>query len=293
MILDRAAAEPPILGQIRPYYHDGLVTIFHGDCRQIAPLLPQCDVLLTDPPYGIGVCPRGTIGSDPTLRSRRRHRIRARCTRFRPVTWDSAPPDPWVLEMLVSRARWAILWGGNYYPRMPRASCWLVWDKRVPVGVGWADAELAWTNLRRAVRLFRWRWSGMLQEDMRNKERRVHPTQKPVPLMEWCLSKVPGVRSVLDPYMGSGSTLVAAQRLGIRAVGIEQDEGYCAAAVERIREDRASRFCTGDVGSDGAAAVRQESCTTVAAVRQMGRRRRRGDGFACRRSPPPAGSDRR
>lgn len=240
MTLVKSEVESPVLGQFRPFYHDGLVTIFCGDCRQIAPLIPSCDVLLTDPPYGIGVCPRGTIGSDPTKRSRRRHKIRAGCTRFAPVTWDSAPPDPWVLEMLISRARWAIIWGGNFYPRMPRSTCWFVWDKKFPPGMGFADAELAWTSLRRAVRIFRWRWAGMLQEDMSRKEVRVHPTQKPVPLMEWCLAKVPGARSVLDPFMGSGTTLVAAQRAGIRAWGIEQDPAYCEAAVARLRADRES-----------------------------------------------------
>ncbi len=225
-----------LVSGIRPYWSDGSITIYRGDCRQIAPLLPSFDLLLTDPPYGIGVCSRGTIGSDPTPRSRRRHRVAARCTRFGRVTWDAAPPDPWVLEMLVSRAKWAVLWGGNYYPRMDRATCWLVWDKRVPNGVGFAHAELAWTNLRRAVRMFRWRWSGMLQEDMANKETRVHPTQKPVALMSWCIAKAPGARTVLDPFAGAGSTLLAARQAGLSAVGIEQDERYCEMAVKRLLE---------------------------------------------------------
>ncbi len=223
---------------IRPYWSDGQVTIYHGDCRQIVPLLPTVDLLLTDPPYGINVCARGTIGSDPTPRSRRRHRIAARCTRFGRVTWDAAPPEPWVLEMLISRAKWAVLWGGNYYPRMERATCWLVWDKKVPSGVGFAHAELAWTNLNRAVRLFRWRWSGMLQEDMAKKERRVHPTQKPVALMEWCIGKARGAQTILDPFMGSGTTLLAARRAGLTAIGIDREESYCEAAVKRLQEDR-------------------------------------------------------
>lgn len=228
----------PSLPGLEPYYHDGLITIYRGDCQQIAPRLAQVDLLLTDPPYGIGVCPRGTIESTPTERSRRKSSIRAACTRFEPVTWDSAPPASWLLQMLMDRARWAVLWGGNYYSAMSPSSCWLVWDKKVPTGVGFADCELAWTNLRRAVRVFRWRWSGMLQEDMSNKELRVHPTQKPVPLMTWCIGLAKGVRSILDPFMGSGSTLIAAQRLGIRAIGIDQHEPYCASAVARLQEDR-------------------------------------------------------
>lgn len=91
-----------------PYYRKNGITIYHGDCRKIAPLLDRCDLLLTDPPYGIGVCPTGTIGDSRRKRARRI----ALCTRFKPVTWDDHPPAPWVLQMLISRARWSVLWGG-------------------------------------------------------------------------------------------------------------------------------------------------------------------------------------
>ncbi len=188
------------------------------------------------------------IGSNPAIASAASRG--ARCTRFGLVTWDAAPPDPWVLEMLVSRAKWAVLWGGNYYPRMDRATCWLVWDKRVPNGGG-AHAELAWTNLRRAVRMFRWRWSGMLQEDMKHKEQRVHPNQKPVALMSWCISKAPGVRTVLDPFAGAGSTLLAARQAGLSAVGIEQDKRYCDMAVKRLLEAHAAGTTDAPAPSSG------------------------------------------
>lgn len=212
----------PRLGH--PYYDDGQITIYLGDCRQVAPLLPTFDLLLADPPYGIGLAPNGRVGRGGT--------------QFEPVTWDSAPPAPWVLQMLISRARWQVLWGGNYYEGLARATCWLVWDK-VNGTTNFADCELAWTNYRRAVRMLRWRWCGALQQDMQNKETRVHPAQKPVPLLEWCMGWVPEARTVLDPYMGSGSTLVAAQRRGLRAVGIDSHEPYCALAVQRLQEDRA------------------------------------------------------
>lgn len=213
----------------QPYYEADGITIYNGDCRRIVPWLPKADLLLTDPPYGIRVAPRGKVGGAPGAR--------IASTRFRPVTWDDEPPPTWVLEMLIAHATWSVLWGGNYYRQLDRASCWLVWDKRNDK-TSFADCELAWTNFKRAVRVFRWRWNGMLQEDMRNKEIRVHPTQKPVALMAWCIGWAKGARSVLDPFMGSGTTLIAAQRLGLRAVGIEQDESYCAAAVRRLQEDK-------------------------------------------------------
>lgn len=217
----RRRPSPPRLGH--PYYDDGQITIYLGDCRQVAPLLPEFDLLLADPPYGIGLAPKGRVGRGGT--------------QFEPVRWDDAPPDPWVLQMLISRAKWSVLWGGNYYRGLDRSSCWLVWDK-VNGTTCFADCELAWTNFRRAVRKFSWRWCGALQQDMQNKEVRVHPAQKPVPLLEWCMNWVPEARTVLDPYMGSGSTLVAAQRRGLRAVGIDSHEPYCAIAVQRLKEDR-------------------------------------------------------
>lgn len=217
------------LAHLSPFYDDGLITIYHGDCRRIVPQLPPVDLLLTDPPYGINVAPKGQVGGAP--------HARIKSTRFKPVTWDSAPPPPWLLEMLISHARASVLWGGNYYRSLAPASCWLVWDKRNDK-TSFADCELAWTNFKRAVRIFRWRWSGMLQEDMKNKERRVHPTQKPVPLMSWCIGWAKAPTSILDPFMGSGTTLIAAQRLGLRAIGIDQDKAYCAASVARLREDK-------------------------------------------------------
>jgi DNA modification methylase len=221
-----------------PYYDDGLITIFHGDCRKIVPLLPTFDLLLTDPPYGINVAKKGIVGSSPTALSKRTGKSLP-CTKFEPVEWDKAQPPSWVLHMLLAHANNAILWGGNFYEDLDRASCWLVWDKDNGK-TSFADCELAWTNMKKAVRMFRWRWNGMLQQDMKNKEKRVHPTQKPVALMEWCISHAKAPQSILDPYMGSGSTLLAAQRLGIRAVGIDMHEAYCAAAVERLRIARAN-----------------------------------------------------
>lgn len=235
----------PTIDQIHrlfpPIYQDAHVTVYHGDCLQILPLLPRADIMLTDPPYGIGVAPRGTVGSSAKPGHKRSSSwATAKCTTFKPVDWDDAPPSLWLMQMAISRAKQSIIWGGGHIGGMSRATCWLVWDKRND-GMGFSNAEIAWTNLPRAVRMFRWRWSGCRQEDMRRKERRVHPTQKPVPLMEWCLKFTRGAATVLDPFAGSGSTLLAARNLGMRAIGIERDLDYCRIAAARLSDDARCR----------------------------------------------------
>jgi len=211
----------PLVGPLPvPYYDDGLITIFCGDSRVIVPQLPKFDLLLTDPPYGINIAKTGKIGK----------------ARYEPAEWDAKQPEPWELQMLIASCKESIIWGGNYYEQLRRATCWLVWDKKND-GLSFADAELAWTNLRRAVRMFRWMWHGVKEG---GPIKRVHPTQKPVQLMEWCIGKANKPQTVLDPYMGSGSSLIACKQLGIRAVGIDMHEPYCAAAVERLRDSPAN-----------------------------------------------------
>ena len=117
------------------------------------------------------------------------------------------------------------------------ARCWLVWDKDNGAN-GYADCELAWTNLDKAVRRIKHRWMGMLQEPGMPKEERVHPTQKPVPVMRWCIQQAPeNCRCVIDPFVGSGTTLVAAAREGRAAVGIEGEERYCEIAAKRLQQE--------------------------------------------------------
>lgn len=209
---------------IEPYYSQDGITIYNADCRKVLPFLDKFDLLLTDPPYGIGAVKRGTIGTSKAGKVRD----------YGKSNWDDQPPATWVLHSLIDHASQSVLWGGNYFG-LQASSCWLVWDKD---NTGdFADCELAWTNMERAVRKFKYRWNGMLQERMgADKEQRVHPTQKPLPLMRWCLSLVPDAQTILDPFMGSGTTLVAAQLEGKTAVGIEINEVYCEAAVKRLSQ---------------------------------------------------------
>src|SRR5262249_44460370 len=113
---------------------------------------------------------------------------------------------------------------------------WLVWDKDNGAS-DFADCELAWTNLRKAVRQFTYRWNGMLQEPGYPKELRQHPTQKPEALMRWCLAHAMPVESVLDPFMGSGTVLRAGKDAGLSATGVEREERYCEIAAKRLAQE--------------------------------------------------------
>ena len=137
-----------------------------------------------------------------------------------------------------------IVWGGNYFG-LPPSSCWIVWDKDNGE-VKFADCELAWTSFKTAVRKFRFRWAGMLQGNMAEKEKRIHPTQKPVALYRWLLTKYakPGQR-ILDTHMGSGSIAIACKEAGHPLTACEIDKDYYDQAIERIkRETQQQRLLT-------------------------------------------------
>jgi site-specific DNA-methyltransferase (adenine-specific)/modification methylase len=204
----------------------GNCELWHGDCREVLPLLPPVDLVLTDPPYGIG---------EAAGKNKSRNQL-AKATDYGSADWDNQPPPAWVIELMRAKAKWQVLFGGNYY-NLPPSSCWLVWDK--DNSGDFADCELAWTNLPKAVRRLKWRWNGMLQQDMANKEVREHPTQKPVPVMRWALTQVLDAATVCDPFMGSGTTGVACVHEGRRFVGIERERRYFDVACERIAQAHA------------------------------------------------------
>jgi DNA modification methylase len=204
----------------------GNATLYLGDCLEVLPSLPMVDAVITDPPYG--------IGADRNLRANKQHgKAVAPSKDYGEASWDRDTPPQDALDLIAAKGKWSIFWGGNYFHFDPSA-CWLVWDKDNGDN-GYADCELAWTNLPRAVRKFRWRWMGMLQELAgQKKEAREHPTQKPVALLEWCIGLCPESEIVLDPFMGSGTTGVACARLGRSFIGVEIHEPYFDIACERI-----------------------------------------------------------
>jgi len=198
-----------------PYWSDGKRTIYHGDCREILPTLGKFDLLLTDPPYGIG------FAAMPTKWQRLSGQL--------PDSWDDSPPDCETIGICVERAVESVIWGGNYF-RLGSARCLLSWVKPdSPPSMG--SVEYAWTSFNCNSR-------HMIHSiSSTNKERVGHPTQKPVALMRWCISFAPNAKTILDPFMGSGTTLLAAKLEGLEAVGIELLEKYCEAAVKRLQQN--------------------------------------------------------
>ena len=194
-----------------------------GDCLEVMPTLGEVDAVVTDPPYGIGEA-RGKNASRGNL---------AVAVDYGVSDWDDVPASPEQVAAMRAMSRWQIIFGGNYFD-LPPTSCWLVWDKQNGDN-DFADCELAWTNLDRAVRRIVWQWHGMIRK---GKEERHHPTQKPVGVMQWCIGWLPAdAQTILDPFAGSGTTGVAALRLGRRFIGIERDPTYFQLACDRLRAE--------------------------------------------------------
>lgn len=189
----------------------GRATLYLGDCRDILPTLPKVDAVVTDPPFGIG------FAAQPTKWQRRAGK--------KPEAWDDTTVD--AVASLPDLAP-AIIWGGNYYP-LPQSRGWLSWFKPdAPPSMG--HFELAWTSLDRTARQL----SVSIGET--NPERIGHPTQKPLRLMKWCLSFLPDAQTILDPFMGSGTTGCAAVQMGRDFIGIEREAKYFDIACKRIED---------------------------------------------------------
>lgn len=189
----------------------GRATLYNCDCRDVLPIIDGVQAVITDPPYGIGM-DGGKVGKSEYVKK----------------GWDNEPAD---IRFILEREWPAIIWGGNYFALPPQQK-WLVWDKRNDQTT-FADCELAWTNLDGAVRQFRWMWSGPYQQE---REERWHPTQKPLKLMKWCIGFVPKARTIFDPYLGSGTTGVAAVQMDKDFIGIERDPEFFDIACRRIEQ---------------------------------------------------------
>ena len=193
----------------------GNQTLILGDCLEVMPLLGRFDAVVTDPPYGIRADENPVTGGAP-------HKVKK---------WDRNRPAQEVFDAIKQVSASQIIWGGNYFTDLlPPSMRWLVWDKMQGDGFSLADCEFAWSSQNAAARIFRYSRGTAVRDG------KVHPTQKPLALMEWCLGFLPDAKTILDPFMGSGTTLVACQRMGRHGTGIELDPDYFDIACRRVDE---------------------------------------------------------
>ena len=202
------------------------IELIHGDCMDYMKGLDAkaFELAITDPPYGIGEAKKA--GNRPKV-----------TVKYRSLDWDNDIMPREYFDKLISVSSNQIVWGANHFiQQIPYpSSCWIVWDK-VRGEQDFADCELAWTSFKSSVKQFTFAWDGFRQGDMKNKEHRIHPTQKPVKLYRWLLQNYAkkGDR-ILDTHLGSGSSAIAAYEEGFDFVGIEKDREYYDGAVKRFR----------------------------------------------------------
>jgi DNA modification methylase len=197
------------------------VTLYLGDCREILPTLGKVDAVVTDPPYGIGF-QKGTGGNGVGANRN-----------YDKITGDDTPFDPTPLLC------WpAIIFGGNhFYARLPDGGTFHIWDKAAGTTLvdSFSDCEFVWTSWRRKSEVCRYLWKGTLQAGEKGVPK-FHVSQKPIEVMRWCLGFLPDAQIILDPFMGSGTTGVAAVKLGRKFIGIEIEPKYFDIACRRIEE---------------------------------------------------------
>ena len=190
-----------------------------GDCLEVMPTLGTFDAVVTDPPYGIDYGRSGGFSAKSGWKQWRNT-----------AAWDASRPPDSAFRAILAQSAEQIIWGGNYFTDLlPPSMRWLCWDKGQR-DFTLADFELAWTSQHRAARAFDYPRGKAAQDG------KVHPTQKPVALMEWCLGFLPNAITILDPFMGSGTTGVACVKLGRKFTGIELEPRYFDIACKRIEE---------------------------------------------------------
>ena len=194
----------------------GNATLYCGDCRDVLPTLPKVDAVITDPPYGIG------FAAQPTQRQRANGMLAKK--------WDDETPGDDLIGLVIQAGSDCVIWGGNYFS-LPVSRGWLAWLKQGNAP-SMADLELAWTSRDMNARQFEKSVKSASLE--KNLQDAAHPTQKPVDLMKWCVNQIGDPQTILDPFMGSGTTGVAAVQMGRSFIGIEREPKYFDIACQRI-----------------------------------------------------------
>lgn len=212
--------------------------LYNLDCMEGMKEFPDkyFDLAIVDVPYGIDVMKKAHLRGE-----KKYGKALAASTKYDYSEWDKQPPSAEYFAELMRVSKNQIIWGANHFiSRIPfDSSCWIVWDKDNGAN-DFADCELAWTSFNTAVRRFKYRWHGMLQENMKEKEVRIHPTQKPVALYAWLLETYAKHGDlILDTHVGSASSLVACYRCGFHFVGFEIDIKYFEAANKRLNAEMA------------------------------------------------------
>ena len=215
----------------KPYYETELGKLYHGDCLEIMPMLEPVDLVLTDPPYGIG-CDKTIHCTKPS-----RPNTYLMNKKYEDNDWDTRPSDEF-FKILLSISKHQIIWGGNYFSSvLPESRCWLYWDKMFENTTNFSHGELAWTSFKFGIKQHR----QSSKSETRGGRDRVHVTQKPINLFMWCIGvsdQAEYCQFILDPMIGSGTTAVACERLNRRWIGIEIEEKYCEIAAKRIEKER-------------------------------------------------------
>ena len=208
----------------------GKITLYNDDCMNVMRGLPDkyFDLALCDPPYGIG---------EDGLKNHSRGKL-AKPKLYTPKNWDKSSPDKEYFDELIRVSKNQIIWGANHFiSKIPYdSSCWIVWDKNNGDN-DFADCELAWTSFKTSVRIFKYTWAGMIQENMKKKEVRIHPTQKPVGLYSWIFKEYAKEGDlILDTHVGSGSSRIAADLAGLNYVGFEISQEFYEKQEKRFND---------------------------------------------------------
>jgi site-specific DNA-methyltransferase (adenine-specific)/modification methylase len=206
----------------------GNATLYLGDCMEVLPTLERVDAVITDPPYGI-LNLNGDVASGVVRKSPRQQgsgTLKNRVLNTSAVEWDIAPSQD-LFNLVRGMSKNQVIWGGNYF-NLPPARGVLVWDKEQP-WENFSQVEIAWTNINRPAGIFR-------ESATRGTPGKQHPTQKPLSLMKWCVAMLKEADTILDPFMGSGTTGVAAVQMGRKFIGIEREPSYFEIACKRIEQ---------------------------------------------------------